>query len=92
MTTRFILTLAVAGVLAGCTTTALQENWGQSSASLIAAQTANPETLTNPSTATVTGVDGEYAYKVIDEMRKGVTKPEEVKQPIQMTIWGQGGQ
>lgn len=92
MTTRIILTLAVVGVLAGCTTTALQDNWGQSSASLITAQTANPESLTNPSTAIVTGVDGEYAYKVIEQMRGDVTKPEEVKQPIQMTLWGQGGQ
>lgn len=92
MTTRIILTLAVAGILAGCSTTALQENWGQASASLITAQTANPESLTNPSTAIVTGVDGEYAYKVIEQMRSDVTKPEEVKQPIQMTLWGQGGQ
>ena len=92
MTTRIILTLAALGFLAGCATTAMEENWGQASASLITAQTANPETLTNPSTAIVTGVDGEYAYKVIEEMRKDVTKPEEVKQPIQMTLWGQGGQ
>ena len=92
MTTRIILTLAVVGVLAGCTTTALQDSWGQSTASLITAQTANPESLTNPSTAIVTGVDGEYAYKVIEQMRGDVTKPGEVKQPIQMTLWGQGGQ
>ena len=92
MTTRIILTLAVLGVLAGCTTTALQDNWGQASASLITAQTANPESLTSPSTATVTGVDGEYAYKVIDQMRKDVSKPEEVKKPIEMVLWGEGGQ
>ena len=92
MTTRIILTLAVVGVLAGCTTTALQDSWGQSAGSLITAQTANPESLTNPSTAIVTGVDGEYAYKVIEQMRGDVTKPEEVKQPIQMPLWGQGGQ
>lgn len=92
MTTRIILTLAALGVLAGCATTAMEDNWGQAAASLITAQTANPETLTNPSTATVTGVDGEYAYKVIEQMRSDVTKPEEVKQPIQMTLWGQGGQ
>ena len=92
MTTRTILTLAVVGVLTGCASTALQDTWGQASASLIPAQTANPESLTNPSTAIVTGVDGEYAYKVIDEMRKDAAKPEEVKQPIQMLLWGQGGQ
>jgi len=92
MTTRIILTLAAAGLLAGCASTATQDNWGQASASLITAQTANPATLTSPSEAIVTGVDGEYAYKVIDEMRKDVAKPEEVKQPIQMTLWGQGGQ
>ena len=92
MTIRIILTLVAVGVLAGCASTASQDNWGQASASLITAQTANPETLTNPSTAIVTGVDGEYAYKVIDQMRNDVTKPEEVKQPIQMLLWGQGGQ
>lgn len=92
MTTRIILSLALVGVLAGCASTELQDNWGESSASLITAQTANPESLTNPSTAIVTGVDGEYVYKAIEEMRNDVTKPEEVKQPIQMTLWGQGGQ
>ena len=92
MTTRMILTLAVVGVLAGCTTTALQESWGEASASLITAQTANPESLTNPSAAIVTGVDGEYAFKAIEQMRSDVTKPEEVRQPIQMPLWGQGGQ
>lgn len=92
MTTRIILTLAAAAALAGCASTALQDHWGQAAASLIPAQTANPATLTNPSTAPVTGVDGEYAYKVIEQMRKDVARPEEVKQPIQMTLWGQGGQ
>lgn len=92
MTTRIILTLAVVGLVAGCASTALQENWGEAAGSLITAQTANPDSLSNPSTATVTGVDGEYAYKVIEAMRKDVAKPEEVKQPIQMTLWGQGGQ
>ena len=92
MTTRIILTLAAVGILAGCASTAVQEDWGQASASLITAQTANLETLTSPSTAIITGVDGEYAYKVIEEMRKDVTKPEVVKEPIQMMLWGQGGQ
>ncbi len=91
MTTRIIVVLAAAGVLAGCATTQTEEQWGAAAASLITAQTANPATLTSPSTALVEGVDGEYAAKVIAEMRKDVAKPTEVKEPIQMTIWGQGG-
>jgi len=54
MTTRIIVALAVIGALAGCSTTATQEDYGNSVASLIQAQTANPETLTNPSTAPAT--------------------------------------
>lgn len=91
MTTRIIVALAAIGVLAGCASSAVQENYGSAAASLITAQTANPDTLANPSTAIVTGVDGEYAYRVIDEMRKDVAKPVEVKEPIQMMLWGEGG-
>lgn len=90
MTTRIIVALAVIAALAGCATTATQEDFGNSVASLIQAQTANPETLTNPSTAPVTGVDADYANNVVTEMRKDVSKPAEVKKPIEMVLWGSG--
>lgn len=90
MTIRIIVALAVIGALAGCSTTATQEDYGNSVASLIQAQTANAETLTNPSTAVVTGTDPDYANNVVIEMRKDVSKPAEVKEPIEMVLWGSG--
>lgn len=88
MTIRIIVALAVIGALAGCVTTATEKDFGNSVSSLITAQTANPETLTNPSTAAITGTDPDYANAVIKEMRKDVSKPAEVKEPIEMVIWG----
>jgi len=92
MTTKIIVAMAAVGVLAGCSSTALQDDYGSSVESLIKAQTANPATLTSPSDAPVTGVDPDYARKAVEEMRKSVGKPSEVKQPIEMLLMGaQGG-
>lgn len=92
MTSKIILAMAAVGALAGCSSTALRDDYGSSVDSLIKAQAANPATLTSPSAAGVTGVDGDYARKTLDEMRKSVGKPSEVKQPIQMILMGsQGG-
>jgi uncharacterized lipoprotein len=92
MTTRIIVALAALGMLAGCATSNVQEDYGKSLGSLISAQTANPATLTAPSDAMVTGVDPDYANNVVIEMRKAVAKPAEVKQPIEMVLMGsQGG-
>jgi uncharacterized lipoprotein len=87
MTIKIIVALAVIGALAGCeTTTAVQEDYGNSLASLVKAQTANPETLTNPSTAAVTGVDPDYARAALGEMRKSVSKPQDIREPIEMVF------
>jgi type IV pilus biogenesis protein CpaD/CtpE len=88
--------LAVSAVLAvaACTNskTATEADFGNSKASLINAQTANPEVLSNPSTETVTGVDPDYASNVIKAMRENVSTPEEVQQPISIRVGGnQGG-
>jgi hypothetical protein len=93
MTIRIIAALAAVGALAGCSTTALQDDFGNSLDSLVKAQTANTATLSSPSTAAITGVDPDYAGKVVDEMRKGVSKHEDFKKrPIDMTLLGvQGG-
>lgn len=92
MTTRIIAALIAIGALAGCANTAVQDDYGNSVDSLVQAQTANPATLASPSAAPVTGVDPDYAGKVLDEMRKSVSKPAEVKEPIEMVLMGvQGG-
>ena len=92
MITKTIVVLASLGALAGCASTALQDDFGNSAASLIAAQTANPATLTSPSDVPVTGVDPDYANNVVTEFRKDVSKPEKVREPIQMgLITTQGG-
>ena len=92
MTTKIIVAMAAVGVLAGCSSTVLKDDYGSSVDSLIKAQTANPATLTSPSDAPVTGVDPDYARKAVDEMRKSVGKPGEVKEPIEMILMGsQGG-
>ena len=69
--------------LAACTgstnaATATEADFGNSMASLIKAQTADPATAANPSTEPVTGVDPDYADNVIEAMRESVSKPAEV--------------
>lgn len=86
--------LAVALVtLAACTNTktATESDFGNSVASLQKAQAADPSKIENPSTEPVTGVDPDYAGNVIDAMRESVAKPEQVKQPIEIRVGGQGG-
>jgi type IV pilus biogenesis protein CpaD/CtpE len=90
MTIKIIAALAAVGFLAACaeTPTATEADFGMSARSLIAAQTANPLTLSNPSVAPVTGVDPDYANDVVGEMRKGFSKSTEIKKPIEMYLLG----
>jgi endonuclease V-like protein UPF0215 family len=91
MTTKTIVVLAALGALTGCATSALEEDYGNSVASLIQAQTANPATLTSPSAVPVTGVDPDYANNVVTEFRKDVSKPEKVREPIEMAVISSSG-
>ncbi len=93
MTIRTIVALAAVTALAGCATGALEADYGKSVASMINAQTANAATLASPSATPVTGVDPDYANKVVTEMRKDVSKPEDVRKPIEMAVItsGSGG-
>jgi type IV pilus biogenesis protein CpaD/CtpE len=86
-----LIVLAAAGV-AACTNskTATEADFGNSKASLIKAQTANPSVLTNPAADPVTGVDPDYAGNVIEAMRENVSSAEEVQQPISIRVGGQG--
>ena len=88
---RIIFSLGVLGLLAGCATTATQEDFGNSHKSLVNAQAANPATLTAPSTAVVTGTDSDYMNNVVIKFREAVSEPKEVSEPIEMVLMGLGG-
>lgn len=92
MTIKCIAALAVVVFLGACAAAPrVEEDFGNSVDSLIKAQVANPASLTSPSGASVTGVDPDYANKVVTEMRKDVPKRETVKEPIQILVGGTGG-
>jgi len=98
MTIKITAALTAIIVFAACTSTTTmtapsgtEADFGNSVGSLIKAQTADPVTLSNPSTTPVTGVDPAYAGNVVEAMREGVAKPAEVKQPIDIRVGGQGG-
>ena len=92
MNLKIIFAVVVLIGIAACsnTKTATEADFGNSKASLIKAQAANPAVISNPSTAAVTGVDPDYAGNVIEAMRENVAKPESVQQPISIRVGGQG--
>ena len=50
-------------------------------------RTSGPEaTLSNPSAEAPTGVDPDYANNVLKTMRETVSKPNEVKKPIEIKV------
>lgn len=91
MSFKTFLAFSIVATLSACSSTksATEADFGNSQASLIKAQAANPDTLANPSTEAPTGVDPDYANKVIDAMRENVSKPAEVRQPIEIRVGGQ---
>jgi hypothetical protein len=90
MTIKILTILAVAGCLAACVETSnVSADFGNSARSLVTAQTANPETLTNPGDATITGVDPDYANNVVEEMRKDVPKAEKIRKPLEISLAGE---
>src|SRR5262245_2656597 len=96
MRMKSILALIAVAALAACTgswtkPSATEADFGNSVASMVKAQTADPTTVSNPSTEPVTGVDPDYAGNVIDAMREGVSKPTGDKSPTQRRVGNQGG-
>jgi hypothetical protein len=91
MYTRHILAASMLIGVAACTgsKTATEADFGNSKASLIKAQAANPDA--HPTTDPVTGVDPDYAGNVIEALRENVSTPEEVQQPISIRVGGQQG-
>ena len=96
MSIRIIVLITASALLAACggslaRPTPTEADFGNSAASLIKAQTANPAAAANPSTEPVTGVDPDYAGNVIEAMREGVSKPAETREPIAIRVGGQQG-
>jgi len=91
MISRTTIAFCAAMTVAACanTPTATEDDFGNSVASLVKAQVAKPATLSNPGAEPVTGVDPDYATKVIEAMRDSASKPAEVKQPIEIRVGGQ---
>jgi hypothetical protein len=91
-TIRIIGAMAAILALAACGTTPTEADYGNSLASLVKASAFDPATLTSPSSAAVTGVDPDYANSVVIEMRKDISKPAEVRKPIEIMMFNsQGG-
>ena len=92
---RNLIMLAAVAALAACSSsqTATESDFGNSAASLIKAQTANPAAAANPSPDPVTGVDPDYATNVINTMREAVSDPADVREDITIQVGtpGQGG-
>jgi hypothetical protein len=93
MNKYFIALTVSAAAFTGCTNskTATEADFGNSKASLIRAQAADPARSSNPSTEPVTGVDPDYANSVIGAMRETVSKPEQVREPIEIRVGEQSG-
>jgi hypothetical protein len=90
MNTQIVILSTVLATLAACTNskTATEADFGNSKASLIRAQAADPARSSNPSTEPVTGVDPDYANNVVGAMRENVSKPEQVRQPLEIRVDG----
>jgi len=91
--TKTILATTALAALSACSgsltkPTATEADFGNSAASLVKAQTQNPDTLTNPGTEAPTGVDPDYANNVLKTMRETVSKPGEVRKPIEIKVDG----
>jgi type IV pilus biogenesis protein CpaD/CtpE len=96
MILRITTLLAAFAALAACSgsmtrPTAAESDFGNSAASLIKAQTANPAAAANPSTEPVTGVDPDYANNVIEALREGVSEPGKTQERIAIQVGTTGG-
>ena len=87
---RILILVAVAAAAAGCSTpqTQTESNYGKAVRDMISAQVADPTTLTNPSTAPVTGADPDMVNAAVNALRGEVSKPEDVKRDIVLKVGG----
>ena len=86
---KILLIASAAALVASCSTqTPTEANYGKAVREMISAQVANPDTLTNPSTAPVTGADPDMVNAAVNTLRGEVSKPEDVKRDIVLKLGG----
>jgi hypothetical protein len=72
--------------LTACGSTQVEQEYGNSVRLMIQAQTFDPRTLTNPSTAPVIGADPDMVNTAVEVFRENVSRPEEVGKPITIQL------
>jgi type IV pilus biogenesis protein CpaD/CtpE len=86
-----VILVAAATTLVGCASqTRTETDFGRAVREMINAQVADPTTLTNPSSAMVTGADPDMVNNAVKAMREHVAKPDEVKRDIVVNVGGRG--
>ena len=84
-----LLTAFAAVAFTGCASkTRTEADYGNSVRVMIQSQVADPRTLTNPSTAPVTGADPDMVNAAVNALRGEVSKPEDVKRDIVLKVGG----
>ena len=87
----YLLKLLPAALLAGCTTSAVDENFGKAVAQVTRAQVNDPTTLTGNQDRPVEGIDPEVAKVALEAMRKDTPERASVKRPIMINVGTQNG-
>ena len=91
MTTKTIVRDGCDRRLAGCGTTPTRGRLREFAGFARQGAGRQPGDADEPEHAAVTGVDPDYANNVVTEMRKDVSKPEEVRKPIEMEMFSREG-
>jgi len=91
MIKAIIAAALVATAIGGCTSSAVDRDYGKANKQLVQAQVYRPETLSQPSDRPVEGVDPDSAKAAVDAMRKDTAERTHSSQPIIFTYGGAGG-
>jgi hypothetical protein len=83
-----IAAVLVAGTVSCATRTPTEADYGRAVREMINAQVADPRTLTNPSTAAVTGADPDMVNAALNTLRGEVAEPDDVKRDIVLKVGG----
>lgn len=91
MIIRILAIGAIGVLLAGCSASRVEHEYGESVRQMINAQVHDPATLTDPSAAAVEGADPDMVNAAIEAFREHVARPEEVASPIVLRFGGSQG-
>jgi hypothetical protein len=90
LTHQFALACA-ALALCACTSSPVEDQFGNSVRELNAGQTLDPQTRANPSDKPVIGADSYAVSAAVDAMRKDQPKRSEVKRDVVINVGGEQG-